>query len=175
MGRRSERKQRAPERLAEANRLFFVLEKFYDSLCLHKLIGLALERNFPKRLLDMAVQAHLSKRILRAGAMVVQSNQPTNGTLAGCSLGIRFARVVLYNILKCSNNTLPEQLPAPVETRQFVDDLTAMSVANSEADVTHSICFVALELRDELGNGKLTLSHDCQQPQMLGEERAKNP
>ena len=58
--------------------------------------------------------------------------------------------VVPYNILDCVNNALPAQLPAPVETRQFVDDFTTMSVANSEDDVTHSICSVALELRDEI-------------------------
>ena len=40
--------------------MFFVLEKFYDSVCLHKLIGLALERNFPKRLIYMAMQAYFS-------------------------------------------------------------------------------------------------------------------
>ena len=34
--------------------LFFDLEKFYDSVCLHKLIGLALERNFPKQQLHFA-------------------------------------------------------------------------------------------------------------------------
>ena len=56
----------------------------------------------------------------------------------------------LYSILECVNNVLPTQLPAPFETRQFVDDLTTMSVANSEGDVTHSICSVALELQDEL-------------------------
>ena len=64
--------------------------------------------------------------------------------LAGCSLGNRFARVVLCNILECVINMLPVQLPAPVETRQFEDDLTTMSVANSKDDVTHSICSVAL-------------------------------
>ena len=78
-----------------------------------------------------------------------QGIQPTNGILAGCSLGIRFARVALYNILECVNNALPAQLPSPVETHHFVDDLTTMSVANSEDDVTRSICSVALELRHE--------------------------
>ena len=46
------------------------------------------------------------------------------------------------------NNALPAQLLAPVETRQFVDELTTVSAANSEDDV-------ALELRDELQNVKL--------------------
>ena len=35
-------------------------------------------------------------------------------------------------LLECVNNALPTRLPAPVETRQFVDDPTTMSVANSE-------------------------------------------
>ena len=61
------------------------------------------------------------------------------------------------NKLERVNNTLPAQLPAAVETRQFLDDLATMSVANSEDDVTHTICSVALELRNELENGKPTL------------------
>ena len=80
---------------------------------------------------------------------MVGSIQPSNGILAGCSLGYRFARVVLYHILECVNNALPTRLPALVETRQFVDDLTTMSVAHSEDDVTHSKCSVALDLQDE--------------------------
>ena len=77
--------------------------------------------------------------------------RPTTGILAGCSLGNRFAAVVLYNILESVKNTFPAQLPTPDGTRQFVDDLTTMAVANSE-DVT-DICSVALERRDELENG----------------------
>ena len=51
---------------------FFNLEKFYDSvcMCLHKLIGLALDRNFPKPLLYTAMPANLA-----------QSMQPTSGLL----------------------------------------------------------------------------------------------
>ena len=46
-----------------------IWKKFYDIVCLHRLLGLALERNFPKRLLYEAMQAYLSERILRAGGM----------------------------------------------------------------------------------------------------------
>ena len=83
-----------------------------------------------------------------------QSIQPSSGILAGCSLGSRFVRVVLYKILDSVNNVMP----APVETRQFVDDLTTLSVAINEDDVTRSICSVALELRHELEAPKLTLN-----------------
>ena len=48
------------------------------------------------------------------------------------------------------NNALPAQLPAPVDTRQFVDGVTTMSLANSEDDVTRSIISVAQELQDEV-------------------------
>ena len=34
---------------------------------------------------------------------------------------------------ECVNKTLPTQLPRPVEKRHFVEDLTTMSVANSES------------------------------------------
>ena len=92
--------------------LFFVLQKFYDSVCLHTLIG----RNLPKRLLHTAMQTYLTERMTSAGEIVEQRMQPTNRIQAGSSLGNRFAQLVLDNILECVNNTFPAQLSAPVET-----------------------------------------------------------
>ena len=157
--------------------VFFDKEKFYDSACLYKLIDLAMARDFPRRLLFVAMQAYLSDRILRTRDMVRQSIQPSSGILAGCSLGNRFARVILYKILDSVNNVLPAQLPAPVETRQFVDDLTTLSVANNEDDVTRSICSVALELRHELEAAKLTLNRSMilNNRQSLTKRVAANP
>ena len=80
--------------------MFFDMEWFYDSVCLHKLIDQSLERNFPKRLLDNAMHAYLSERVLRAGEMVVQSTQPpqwhTGWLLLGkqvCASGISEQRI----------------------------------------------------------------------------------
>ena len=43
--------------------LFFDLEKFYDSVCFcTKLIGLALERNFPRRLLYKAMHTFVQEK-----------------------------------------------------------------------------------------------------------------
>ena len=86
--------------------MFFDKEKFYDSACLHKLIDQAIARNISTRLLYIAMQACLSERIPRAEEMVGQSIQHSNGILAGCSLGNRFARVILYSILDSVNNEL---------------------------------------------------------------------
>ena len=61
--------------------------------------------------------------------------------------------MVFYNILE-SVTHFPHRFPAPVETRQFVDDFTTMSVANGEDDVTRSICSVALELGDKVKKRK---------------------
>ena len=85
----------------------------------NKVIRLALERNFSKR------QAWLCKRIFRGGEVIEQSMPLTSGILARLLVGKQI-------ILERVNNTLPVQLPAPVETRQFKDDLTTMVVANSE-------------------------------------------
>ena len=87
-----------------------------------------------------------------------ESIQPSNEIFAGCSLGNRFARVILYKMFDSANNVLLARLPAPVEQRQFVDDLTTMSVVNNDDDVTRSICSVALELRHELEAAKFTLN-----------------
>ena len=51
--------------------LFFDLEHDDDNVFfLHTLIGLTLERHFPKRLLHTAMQAHFWERILRASEIV---------------------------------------------------------------------------------------------------------
>ena len=114
-----------------------LLRRVYEEVAslnwqLYKLVDDAIARDFPRRLLYIAMQACLSEWILRVGDMVGQSMQPSNGILAGCSLGSRFARVIFCKMLDSVNNVLPTQLPAPVETRQFVDDLATMSAANKE-------------------------------------------
>ena len=119
--------------------LFFDLEKLYDCVCVC-VFAQTHETGSGTRFHHAAATHSHEKRtsasvILREGEMVEQSVQLSNRALAGWSLGNRFARVVLYNILECVNNTLPAQLSAPVEMRQFVDDLTTM-MASSEDDVT---------------------------------------
>ena len=130
--------------------MFFDIEKFYDSACLYKLVDHAMARDFPRRLLFFALASLPQRADPSCGRMVGQSIQPSNGILAGCSLGNRFAKVIFYKIWASANNVLPAQLPAPVETRQFVDGLATMSAGNNEDDVTRSICSIALELRHEL-------------------------
>ena len=55
-------------------------------------------------------------------------------------IGIQIGACGSIQHLGSVNPTLPVQLPAPVETRQFVDDLTTMVVAFSEDDVVTTIC-----------------------------------
>ena len=72
--------------------MFCDMEKFCDSACLYENVDHAMARNSPKSLLCIAMQAYLSELILRAGNMVGQNIQPSNGILAGCSVGNRIAR-----------------------------------------------------------------------------------
>ena len=67
--------------------VFVDMEKFCDSACFYKLVDHAMATEFPRRLLYIAMEAYLSDRILRAEHLVGQSIQPSNGILAGCSLG----------------------------------------------------------------------------------------
>ena len=92
-------------------------------------------RDFPRRLLYIALTSLPQRADPSCGRMVGQSIQPSNGILAGCFLGDRFARVIFLQ-------DLGQREPAPVETRQFVDDLATMSAANNEDDVTRSLSFV---------------------------------
>ena len=47
--------------------------------------------------------------------------------------------MILHDILPSADNTLPAHLPAPEQTRQFVD-VTATVVANNEDDAVTTIC-----------------------------------
>ena len=75
----------------------------------------------------------------RAGDMVATASSP----LPACWLVVRCentsARVILHDIVPSANNTLLAHLPAPEETRQFVD-VTTMVVANNEDDAVTTIC-----------------------------------
>ena len=120
--------------------LFFELEKFFDCGCLHKLIGLALERQFTVRLASASVSSVQEMCWIKA-----------------CSLPAESWLVALRDT-GLSGWYCTAFWSAPAETRHFVDDLTTMAVANSEDDVTDTLCSVALELRDGFEHGKLTLS-----------------
>ena len=142
VGRRSEVKQRAPEWLAEHTQW----------------IGLLVLRSGKVLRQCVFAQTHRSgigAALPKMAALHSNSSVPQRGDLpcrrhgGAKHLGNRLARVVLHNILECVNNALLVQLLAPVETRHFVNDITTVSVANSEDDVTRSICSAALELRDE--------------------------
>ena len=141
-------------------------EKIHHGVCLRKLIGLALERNFPKRLLYIALRACLSDRIFLAGEMMAQTIQPTNGILAGCSLRNGFARVVLNNILERVNNTLPVQLPHqqkcsfPHQQKHASSWMISRPCWWQTAKMMSftTICSVTLEQREELEEGRPILS-----------------
>ena len=85
------------------NRITFLwdMEKFYDNICIERLVREAERLRYPMLVFKLGLMMHMARRWLRTynyvpGCFVL----PRNGIIAGCSQSTTFARILLYGMLK---------------------------------------------------------------------------
>ena len=61
------------------------LGKFYDSICLHRLIASMLALSFPHAIIVMTFTMYLAPRFLRGQGSVAEPIYPANSILQGCA------------------------------------------------------------------------------------------
>ena len=120
------------------------LEKFYDSICLHRLIASMLALSFPPAIIVMTFTMYLAPRFLRGLGSVAEPIYPANSILQGCGFACHFARGLLHSLLDHVRRLYP------VELTEFVDDITH-KVEGTGASVLRvfpqSMEYVAREMR----------------------------
>ena len=94
------------------------LEKFYDSICLHRLIASMLALSCPPAIIVMTFTMYLAPRFLRGLGSVAEPIYPANSILQGCGFACHFARGLLRSLLYHVHRLYP------VELTEFVDDIT---------------------------------------------------
>ncbi len=95
------------------------MEKLYDNIHIGKLIERAKEYGYPIRTFALGIQMHLAPRIVKAHDNPTMCKQPSNGIIAGCTQSNKFARVLLFPILRDIYEGIPGQM-----LRSFVDDIS---------------------------------------------------
>ena len=76
------------------------LAAFFDSIRIHRLVKLALDRMIPPSALRLAMKVHTAARAFKEQPYVSQFVQPTGTSiLAGCGRSISFTRAALYEVL----------------------------------------------------------------------------
>ena len=81
--------------------LLWDLAAFFDCIRFHRLVKLALDRDFPSLVLRLAMKVHTSARAFKEGPNVSQFVRPTGmSILAGCGGSVSFTRAALYEVLQ---------------------------------------------------------------------------
>ena len=98
--------------------LLWDLEAFYDSIRIHRLIGLALERDFSPMVLNLTMKVHCAGRAFKEGPYMSHFIQPNGlSILAGCGTSISLTRATLYNVLAEMHASY-----RPCQLQTYVDD-----------------------------------------------------
>ena len=94
------------------------LEKFYGSICLHRLLTFMVSLSLPSAIIVLAYNMYLSPRFLRGLGSVASPIFPANTILQGCGFACHFATGLLHSLLDHVHRLYP------VELTEFVDDIT---------------------------------------------------
>ena len=120
------------------------LEKFYDSICLHRLVTSMVALSFLPAIIVMTFTMYLAPRFLRGLGSVAEPICPANSILQGCGFACHCARGLLHSLLDHVHQLFP------VELTEFVDDITH-KVEGTGAWVVRffpqSVEYVAREMR----------------------------
>ena len=96
------------------------IEKFYDNMCIVRMIREACRLRYPMLVLRLGVIMHMAPRFLRTYSFIPGMVQPRNGIIAGCSQSTAFARVLLHGVLGRIHDS---PWYGRVTIRSFVDDI----------------------------------------------------
>ena len=85
----------------EATAILWGMEKFYDNIKLHKLTPEIRLCFYPIRIGFLGLLMHMAPRVLRGYNHHVICRLPTNAIIAGCTQSKYFAKVLIYQVIKC--------------------------------------------------------------------------
>jgi ribonuclease HI len=129
------------------------LAAFFDTVQLGPLVDAARVLQFPLPLLALALSMHSNPRLLKIGAFVGEPLPIERSIMAGCTLSMTFARMVVFHVVQRAATTNPTY----ADIRQFVDDLT-LTIRAPSCYVSRLFLDMATELSEGLGGLALTTS-----------------
>ena len=96
------------------------MEKFYDNICIVRLIKEAHRLRYPMLVFRLGIIMHMAPRLLRTYSFIPGMVQPRNGIIAGFSQSTAFARILLHGVLSRIHDS---PWYGMVTIRSFVDDI----------------------------------------------------
>eukprot|EP00959_Pyramimonas_sp_CCMP1952_P066719 1392832-Pyramimonas_sp.AAC.1 len=72
------------------------LKRFFDSIDPHRLVGFAMNMDYPVHLLYLGVLVHAAPRVLEVGGFVSDIIAPECSILAGCMQSMSWVKIYLF-------------------------------------------------------------------------------
>ena len=102
---------------------------FYDSIRIHNLVELALDKNFPVQILNMSLAVHTACRAFREGPYMSSWVLPGGfSIIAGCGTSVDLTRPLLYNGM----DKIHRDLFLAVQFKTWVDDVPQTAVGKQD-------------------------------------------
>ena len=133
--------------------LFWDLEKFYDTIALHKLIQAGREFEYPAELLLLALRCYLGPRLIVWMGTAGDWMFPNTSICAGCIQANNMARMTMYVVLDKMHVMHPQ-----VELSQFVDDVKMAEEGVCKYVVAWELAQVGVDFRKECREMMLKIS-----------------
>ena len=140
------------------------VEKFYDSIRLHKLVDTALSYQYPADLLLLGLRCYLGPRMITWKGVAGFWMAPNTSVCAGCVRANDMARVTMYDILDSMHVAHPR-----ATLGQFVDDCKASDEAKDDPaqwkrvddmPIVRKMASVCIDFRELCFQSGLTLAAD---------------
>jgi len=123
--------------------LLWDISAFFDSIRIHRLIDLSLERGYQPMVLALAMQVHNAIRAFKEGPYISQFVLPNGSSiLAGCARSVSFSRAALYEVLESMHR---DYRPCDIKSYvDYVDDLPQVKVSAQVGATFVAFCWVVL-------------------------------
>jgi hypothetical protein len=122
------------------------IEAYFDSFSVSDIARLATRLRCPQRLLPLALQLHMSTRLLTCGGSTSALGAITEGVLAGDPQSMVFAKLATYELLAELHRA-----HAPAAPRAYVDDMAMMLVELAQAALLGALRLAVTTFVEELG------------------------
>ena len=144
--------------------LLWDLEKFYDSVVLHRVITAAADLDYPLVHLALGMQVHMAPRFIRSATGCFSTGmRPDTSMLAGDGQSNAWARCALYDMLE----HVHDKFGPTVVVNSYVDDLAQRGEAASEDHLVDQVVSAAELLYNRVNRSELKFSDAAEKSTQL--------
>ena len=142
--------------------LLWDLDKFFDTIDLKDVRRNAVERDYPRRELCLAIAMHRAPRVLQMAGVSSCAILPLLSILQGCTHSSRFARLITWRPIERSGGDVNDirqvdRSIARVSSSTFVDDVAQLAVGKKSA-VSRALTIAGVSFAASIKRFRLAIS-----------------